>query len=120
MIIRHIEMACCRLPERADTEIHAVFLPSLFVDLQHGNAGGGARQACLEAAHCLFTAKAMRDRNDQRSGHPELLFFPNASSSIFLEKKSEALSLLNTGTFRVPRCFPGGRATGADHRPEEK
>ena len=56
MIIRHIEMARCCLPERADAKDHAILLPSLFIHFQHRNAGGGARQSRLEAARGLVAA----------------------------------------------------------------
>jgi len=45
MIVGNIEMARGRLPQRANAEDHAIAFPSLLVDLQHGNAGGGAREA---------------------------------------------------------------------------
>jgi len=59
----NIEMTRRRLPERADAKDHAIVFPSLLVDLQHRNAGSGARQSGLEAAARFFAAKAMRNRN---------------------------------------------------------
>ena len=66
MIVGDIKMARRRLPQRADTEDHPILLPSLFIDFQDGNAGGGPRQSGLEAANRLFAAKAMWNRNDKR------------------------------------------------------
>src|SRR6202451_3081975 len=47
MIVRDIEMARRRLPQRADPKDHAIVLPSLLVDFQYGNAGGGTGQSSL-------------------------------------------------------------------------
>src|ERR1700683_3709707 len=69
MIVRDIEMARRRLAQRADPKDHAIVLPSLLVDLQHGNAGSRARQSGLEASRRLFAAEMMRNRNDERCGH---------------------------------------------------
>ena len=69
MVIRHIEMTRCRLPQRADTEAHAIFVPSLLVDLQHRNTGSGAGQPRLEAPGCFLAAKTVGYRNDEGSGH---------------------------------------------------
>src|ERR1700683_5089349 len=68
MIARDIEMARRRLAQRADPKDHAIVLPSLLVDLQHGNARSRPRQSGLEASHRLFAAEMMRNRNDQRWG----------------------------------------------------
>src|SRR6202035_2534865 len=66
MIVRNIEMTGRPLPQRAHAKDHAIALPSLLIDREHRNAGGRARQSCLEAAGRLFAAEAMRNRNDER------------------------------------------------------
>ena len=58
MIVGDIEMARRRLPQRAHAEDHAIVFPSLFVDLQHRNAGRRARQSRLQPAHRFFAAEA--------------------------------------------------------------
>src|SRR5712691_13160139 len=62
MVIRHIDTTRRYLPQRADAKDHAIVLPSLLIDLQHRHAGSGTGQSLLEAAGCLFAAKAMRKR----------------------------------------------------------
>jgi hypothetical protein len=74
MVVRHIDMTRRHLPQRADAKDHAILLPSLLIDLQHGNAGGGAGQTVLEAADCLLAAKAMRKRDHYGCGHDCILF----------------------------------------------
>jgi len=73
MIVRDVDMPRGGLPERPDTEDHAVILPSLLIDVQHRHAGRRARQSCLEAAHGLLATEAVRDRNDERCGHWKIL-----------------------------------------------
>ena len=80
MIILDIEMTRRRLPQSAHAKHQAIAVPSLFIDLQHGNAGRGARQSSLQPACRLFAAKPMRYRNDKRCGHPKFLSSVNASN----------------------------------------
>jgi hypothetical protein len=92
MIFRDVKMARSRLAQRADPENHAVLLPSFFIDFQHGNAGGRARQPRLQPAGRLFPAKTMRNRNDKRCGHDEsslrqMQADMNACNSTSFEKK---------------------------------
>src|SRR5487761_2665716 len=78
MVVRHVEMTRCRLPQRTDAEGHAAIFPSFLIDLQHRDAGGGTGQPRLETAGCFFAAKAVRNRNDQRFGH---LWDPGSTQS---------------------------------------
>jgi hypothetical protein len=86
MIVRDIEMTGRRLTQRANAEDHAITFPTFFINLQHWNAGGCARQSRLKAARRFFTAQAMRNRNDKRCGH-----FSNPSAE---------LNACNSGSFR--------------------
>jgi hypothetical protein len=87
VVVLNIEVTRGGLPERAYPEDHAIVLPSFLVDLQHRNAGGGARQPGLEATRRLLAAKAMRDGNDKRGGHRKSSFDPTSCSSIAFERK---------------------------------
>jgi hypothetical protein len=69
MIIGHIDMTRCCLPQRANAKDHAIVLPPLLIDLEHRDAGGRARQSGLQPTRRLFAAKGMRNRNDKGSGH---------------------------------------------------
>jgi Protein of unknown function (DUF3309) len=77
MVVRHIEVTRCRLPERTDSEDHAAFFPSFLIDLQHRDAGSGTGQPGLETAGCFFPAKAVRNRNDEGCRH---LWIPLSTS----------------------------------------
>jgi len=59
MILRDIETIGRCLPPRAHAKKQAITLPSFLIDLKHRYAGGRARQAGLESARSLFTAKAI-------------------------------------------------------------
>src|SRR5262245_33495078 len=69
MVLFDVDMAIRRLAKRAHAEDHAVVFPARLVDMDDGHMRCRARQPRLEAAHRLFAAEAMRNRNDQRAGH---------------------------------------------------
>jgi hypothetical protein len=96
MIIRDIEMTRRRLPERAHAKHHAIVFPSLFIDLQHGNAGSGARQSSLQPARRFLAAKPMRYRNDKRCGHRNSSADVNACNRAWFERKG-------TGDYNDPK-----------------
>ena len=112
MILRDIDMAGRRLPERANAKNHAVVFPSLLIDAQHRHAGSGARQPGLQAAHGFVASEAMRDGNHQRFGHRrnplsvQLHVIARGS-----KRRGARLSRRKSGTFRVPVCCSvAGRA----------
>ena len=59
MIVGDIHMTGRCLAQRAHAKNQAIALPSFLIDLKDGYAGNRARQAGLEAARSLFTAKPM-------------------------------------------------------------
>jgi hypothetical protein len=59
MSLRDIETIGRCLSQRAHAKKQAITLPSFLIDLKHRYAGGRARQAGLESAPSLFTAKAI-------------------------------------------------------------
>src|SRR6266851_3009101 len=107
MIVRDIDMARGRLPERADAKDHAVVFPALLVNAEHRRAGRRARQAGLETAHGLFAAEFVRDRNDERCGHRKYLtvirldVIPRGSKGRGYARYGGAID----GTFTIPICF---------------
>src|SRR5258708_22876525 len=107
MVVRDIEMARRRLPQRADAKDHAVLLPPFLVDFQNRNAGGGACQPRLEPAGRLLAAKLMRNRNDERCGHFQILKLNLivGNSTLFEGKRKPDEWQREDGTLFAPICF---------------
>src|SRR6201995_5886309 len=106
MIVGDIDLSRGRLSYRADAEEHAVALPALLVDAEHGHADCGARQTTLKAPRGFFTAKPVRNRDDEWRGHRKIPCVPIACSRNAREWKRSVFMALQKWNFAGSRRFP--------------